>query len=49
MIVVNMGISFFPLMKVAPISASAADEMMLLIVFDTVWMGPLRGVFVLGV
>ena len=44
-----MGIASCPLMKVATISSSAADDMTLLMIFDTVWMGPLRGVLVLGV
>ena len=43
-----MGIASCPLMKVAPISSSAADDMTLLMIFDTVWMGLLRGVLVLG-
>ena len=45
--VVRMGIASCPLMKVAPISASAADDMTLLMIFDTVWMGLLRGVLML--
>ena len=43
-----MSIASFLLMKLAPISASAANDMALLIIFDTVWMGPLRGVLLLG-
>ena len=44
--VVRMGIASCPLMKLAPISAYAVDDMTLLIIFDTVCMGPLRGVLV---
>ena len=47
-IVVWVGIASCPLMKVYPIYASAEDDMILLIIFDTVWMGLLRGVMVLG-
>ena len=44
-----MGIYSYPLMNVAPISASAADAMTWLMIFETVWMGPLSWVMVAGV
>ena len=43
-----MGIDSCLLIKAAPISASAANDMTLLIVFNRVWMVLLRGLLVLG-
>ena len=45
--VVRMDIDSCPLMNVAPISASMEDDMIFLMIFDTVWMGLLRGVLML--
>ena len=46
--VAQMRINSCLLMKVAPISASAADAMTWLMILETVWMGPLSRVMVAG-
>ena len=46
--VVQIGTASWPLMKVAPILALAAEAMTLLMILETVNMGPLRVVSVQG-
>ena len=46
--VVHIGMASWPLMKVALILASAAEAMTLLMVLETLNMGPLRVVLVRG-
>ena len=46
--VVQMGTASWSLRNLALISASAADDITLLMILDTLWMGPLRVGLVLG-
>jgi hypothetical protein len=46
--VVRIGTASWPLAKRPPTSASTADAMTLQSLWQTVWMGPLGGGFVIG-